>query len=67
MYPKSGDIVDLSTGEISKKSENSTKAKGITGTGVIAAIALGLSTGIIKATEKLEALTERFIFKMEFS
>ena len=48
MYPKSGDIVDLSTGEISKKSENSIKAKGITGTGVIAAIALGLKTGIIK-------------------
>lgn len=42
-----GDIINPSTGEIAKKSETNLKAKGITGTGVIAAFSLGLNEELI--------------------
>lgn len=42
-----GDIINPNTGEIAKKSENNIKAKGITGTGVIAAFSLGLNNELI--------------------
>ncbi len=46
-----GDLVDPKTGQIVEK--GSVVSRGITGTGVISAIALGISTGIIKKMPEL--------------
>ncbi|MDI9645361.1 MAG: methylamine methyltransferase corrinoid protein reductive activase [Archaeoglobales archaeon] len=48
MYAKPGDVVDIANGKILEKGSMHKKAKGITGTGVIAGIAVGLSKGLIK-------------------
>lgn len=42
-----GDLVDITDGTILEESEDETKAKGITGTGVISAYAVGTEQGII--------------------
>ncbi len=46
MMPAEGDIVRLDTGAVLTRSR--TRAKGITGTGVIAVVSRGLETGLIK-------------------
>lgn len=43
-----GDTVNPNDGKIIKKSDNEIKATGITGTGVLAAFALGLDAGLVK-------------------
>ncbi|OUJ19503.1 putative Fe-S clusters-containing protein containing DUF4445 domain [Methanonatronarchaeum thermophilum] len=48
LNPQLGDIVDPETGEIMDRGEMHDMAKGITGTGVIAAISSGLESGLIK-------------------
>ncbi len=48
MYAKPGDIVDICTGKIIEPGEMHGKAGGVTGTGVIAAIAVGMITNLIK-------------------
>lgn len=48
MYARSGDVVDITTGKITERGEMHGRAKGITGTGVIAAIAVGMVRGIVK-------------------
>lgn len=47
LNPRPGDIVDPETGEVEEEGEMHLRAKGITGTGVIAAIAAGLDSGLI--------------------
>ena len=47
MKSYTGDTVDPLTGKISEKGKMHAKAKGITGTGVVAAIYCGLETGLI--------------------
>ncbi|MDR2829497.1 MAG: methylamine methyltransferase corrinoid protein reductive activase [Methanobrevibacter sp.] len=42
-----GDVVEPSNGEILEKSDSNIKAKGITGTGVIAAYSMGISNDLI--------------------
>ncbi|HIH77979.1 MAG TPA: methylamine methyltransferase corrinoid protein reductive activase [Halobacteria archaeon] len=48
MYARPGDVVDISTGKIIDRGEMHGRARGITGTGVIAAIAVGMVRGIVK-------------------
>ncbi len=48
MYAKRGDIVDVEKGRVLEKGPMHGRAKGITGTGVIAGIAVGLVKGLIK-------------------
>ncbi|MEM2086895.1 MAG: methylamine methyltransferase corrinoid protein reductive activase, partial [Archaeoglobaceae archaeon] len=48
MFSEAGDIVDIGIGKLLERGEMHGKAKGITGTGVIAGIAVGLSKGLIK-------------------
>jgi methylamine methyltransferase corrinoid protein reductive activase len=51
LLPKEGDTVDPTTGRIIKKGEMHGKAIGITGTGVVAAIACGFDSGIITGSK----------------
>ena len=49
MAPIEGDTVNPSTGEIIEKGPMHGKAKGITGTGVVAALSAGMDTGLVKS------------------
>ena len=51
MVEQKGDLIDPVTGEIKERS--SVEAKGITGTGVIAALSLAVETGVIEKIPKL--------------
>ncbi|MDD1772204.1 MAG: methylamine methyltransferase corrinoid protein reductive activase [Methanomassiliicoccales archaeon] len=48
ILPKNGDLIDLNTGRATDEGEMHGKAKGITGTGVIAVIAAAMEMGLIK-------------------
>lgn len=48
MFTEPGDVVEISTAKLVEKGKMHGKAKGITGTGVIAGIAVGLTKGLIK-------------------
>lgn len=48
MYATAGDIVDISSGRLIERGKMHGKAKGITGTGVIAGIAVGIVKGLIR-------------------
>ena len=50
LTPKEGDTVDPATGSISAKGEMHGKATGITGTGVVAAIACGFDSGLVSGS-----------------
>ena len=47
MFSKPGDIVDLRNGHAKEKGLMHGKAKGVTGTGVVATVAIGLLSGLI--------------------
>lgn len=49
MAPIEGDTVNPATGEIVEKGPMHGKAKGITGTGVVAALSAGMDTGLVKS------------------
>ena len=49
MAPVEGDTVNPATGEITEKGPMHGKAKGITGTGVVAALSAGMDTGLVKS------------------
>ena len=49
LLPKDGDLVDLSDGRVKDEGPMHGKAIGLTGTGVIASIAAGLDTNLVKA------------------
>ncbi|QLH74502.1 MAG: methylamine methyltransferase corrinoid protein reductive activase [Methanomassiliicoccales archaeon] len=49
LMPTEGDLVEINSGNIVEEGKMHGRAKGITGTGVVAAIALGLENGNIKA------------------
>lgn len=55
MFATAGNIVDISTGRIIERGAMGGKARGITGTGVIAGIAVGLTKGLIKPPRILTA------------
>lgn len=48
MLPQDGDRLDLNTGAVNDEGPMHGKARGITGTGVIAAIAAGMETDLVK-------------------
>ena len=51
LLPREGDLVDPATGSILAKGEMHGKAIGITGTGVVAAIACGFDSGIVSGSK----------------
>ncbi|MDK2796332.1 MAG: hypothetical protein PWQ58_1531 [Archaeoglobaceae archaeon] len=48
IYTRQGDIIDLATGRVIEPGEMHGKAKGVTGTGLIAALAVGMMNRLIK-------------------
>ncbi|MGD0818732.1 MAG: methylamine methyltransferase corrinoid protein reductive activase [Methanomassiliicoccales archaeon] len=55
LMPVDGDKVDPTSGDIVEEGNMHGRSRGVTGTGVIAAIATGLDTGLIKAPHILTA------------
>jgi methylamine methyltransferase corrinoid protein reductive activase len=51
LLPREGDIVDPSTGKVIAEGEMHGKAIGITGTGVVAAIACGFASGLVSGSK----------------
>ncbi|MFA5312562.1 MAG: methylamine methyltransferase corrinoid protein reductive activase [Methanomassiliicoccales archaeon] len=49
ILPQTGDLVEINSGNIVEEGAMHGKARGVTGTGVVAAIALGLENGNIRA------------------
>jgi len=48
LMPRNGDLIDLSSGRVIEEGEMHGKARGVTGTGVIAAIASGMDINLVK-------------------
>jgi len=48
ILPQDGDLVDLNTGAVNEEGPMHGKARGVTGTGVIAAIAAGMETNLVR-------------------
>ncbi len=55
LLPQDGDLLDLTSGDVREEGPMHDKAIGVTGTGVIAAIAAGIETNIVKAPRILTA------------
>lgn len=55
MAAEEGDLIDPNTGDIIEKGRMHGKAKGITGTGLVAALAAGMNTGLVNPPKILTA------------